>query len=178
MNSDRYTKNIVVVRIAYCNHWHIAELMKIFRKYCSRQFTTVSWHFAKRIGTSTCFICCCPIHTNAFSLSSKRHRLIRVHATVFMPSRLSTKRYRIARWDASWTLCACYNHTRLRYFRSFFSFDAFSTVYTNTIWMRFRLDPLSFTNVFKSFLMKTLSVLVRTEGLNASNCMRISERGA
>ena len=86
--------------------------MKIFRKYCSRQFTTVSWHFAKKIGTSTYFICCCRVHTNAFSLSSKTHRTIRVHTNVFMRSRLSTKRYRIARCDVSWTLCACYKRTR------------------------------------------------------------------
>ena len=150
MSSGRYAKNIVVVRIAYCNHWHIAELMKIFRKYCSRQFTTVSWHFAKRIGTSTYFICCCPVHTNAFSLSSKTHRSICVHTNVFMRSRLSTKQYRIARCDVSWTLCACYKRTRLRYFRSSFSLDTSSTVYTNTICMHFRFDPLSFKSVFKS----------------------------
>ena len=93
--------------------------MKIFRKYCSRQFTTVSWHFAKRIGTSTYFICCCPVHTNAFSLSSKTHRTIRVHTNVFMRSRLSTKRYRIARCDVSCS--ACYKPTRLRYFHPFHS---------------------------------------------------------
>ena len=102
--------------------------MKIFRKYCSRQFTTVSWHFAKRIGTSTYFICCCRVHTNAFSLSSKTHRTIRVHTNVFMRSRLSTKRYRIARCDVSCS--ACYKPTRLRYFRSSFSLDTSSTVYT------------------------------------------------
>ena len=104
--------------------------MKIFRKYCSRQFTTVSWHFAKKIGTSTYFICCCRVHTNAFSFSSKTHRTIRVHTNVFMRSRLSTKRYRIARCDVSWTLCACYKRTRLRYFLSSFSLDTSSTVYT------------------------------------------------
>ena len=124
--------------------------MKIFRKYCSRQFTTVSWHFAERIGTSTYFICCCPVHTNAFSLSSKTHRTILFHTTVFMRSRLSTKGYIIARCDVSWTLCACYKRTRLRYFRSSFSLDTSSTVYTNTICMHFRFDPLSFKSVFKS----------------------------
>ena len=55
-------------------------------------------------------------------------------------------------------------HRRLRFLVSFsiyrFRFDAFSTVHTNTICMRF--DPLA---------MKTLSILVCTEFLSASKCM-------
>ena len=46
---------------------------------------------------------------------------------------------RIASCDVNWTLCACYKYTRLRYFQSLLSF---STVRTNTICMRFRVDPL------------------------------------
>ena len=133
-------KNIVVVRIAYCNHWHC----RINEDFPKVLFTPIYDR------TSTYFICCCRVHTNAFSLSSKTHRTIRVHTNVFMRSRLSTKRYRIARCDVSWTLCACYKRTRLRYFRSSFSLDTSSTVYTNTICMHFRFDPLSFKSVFKS----------------------------
>ena len=60
--------------------------------------------------------------------------------------RLSTqKRYKaikFARCDVSWTLCAYYKHTRLRYFRSSFHFDAFLSVHTNTVCLRFCFDPL------------------------------------
>ena len=57
--------------------------------------------------------------------------------------------------------------------RPHYRFDAFSTVYTNTIHVcafvlihfqeRFQID---------AFSMKTLSVLVWTEGLNGSKCTR------
>ena len=50
---------------------------------------------------------------------------------------------RIARCDVSWTLCACYKHTHLRWFRSSFWFGMFWTVHTNTTCMRFRFYPLS-----------------------------------
>ena len=61
-------------------------------------------------------------------------------ARVFV-SRVYTKMYendRISRCDVSWTLCACLKHTRLRYLRS-----SFSTAQTNTICLRFCLDPSS-----------------------------------
>ena len=59
----------------------------------------------------------------AVSLLSKTHRSLPVHTTVLMRFRLFTlkrsKTIDIARCDVSWTLCACYKHTRLRYFWSF-----------------------------------------------------------
>ena len=45
-------------------------------------------------------------------------------------------------------------------------FDAFSTAYTNSICMRFVFYSLS-----RAFSMQMLSVLLWTEGLNASKCM-------
>ena len=46
------------------------------------------------ICTSQFFVHFGPVHTNAFSLSSKTHRPIRVHTTVLMTFRLST----LKRW--------------------------------------------------------------------------------
>ena len=47
----------------------------------------------------------------------------------------------------TWTpVYACYEQKHLRYFGHRFHFDAFllfSTVHSNTMWMRFRFDPLS-----------------------------------
>ena len=80
---------------------------------------------------------------------------------------------RIARSDVSWTLCAGYKDTRLRYFRSSFSFWC--------VFDRFRPSTLiRYECVFKvthfqerfqidAFSMKTLRVLVWTESLNVSN---------
>ena len=91
-------------------------------------------------------------------------------------STLPTKTFendRIARSDVSWTLCAGYKDTRLRYFRSSFSFWC--------VFDRFRPSTLiRYECVFKvthfqerfqidAFSMKTLSVLVWTESLNVSN---------
>ena len=50
-------------------------------------------------------------------------------------------------------------------------FDAFSTVHTNRIYVRFRFDPLS-----KAFSLKTLGALVWTEGLSASKCIRFKTK--
>ena len=53
----------------------------------------------------------------AFSLSSQTHRFIRVHTTVLMRFRMSTRIKTIElHVDISWTLCARNKHTRLRYF--------------------------------------------------------------
>ena len=62
-----------------------------------------------------------PVHTNAFSLSSKTHRSFDAYTTVLMPFRLfkctkTLENDRITRCDVSWTLCACYKHTHPRYF--------------------------------------------------------------
>ena len=91
----------------------------------------------------------------------------------------------ITRRDVSWTLCARYNHTPQRYVRSSFSFwCASSTVFRD----RFRPSTLiryvcvfsliHFQECFKidAFSMKTFSVLVWTEGLNASKCMRFQTK--
>ena len=72
-----------------------------------------------------------PVHANAFSLSKETHRSIRAHTTVLMHFRnghtTTFENDRVERCDVSWTLCARYNHTRLRYFRS--SFFILSCVY-------------------------------------------------
>ena len=65
---------------------------------------------------------------------------------------------RIARSDVSWTLCAGYKDTRLRYFRSSFSF-----------WCVFKVTHFQERFQIDAFSMKTLSVLVWTESLNVSN---------
>ena len=83
----------------------------------------------------------------AFSLSSIMHRSIRVYATVFDGfSTVHTKTFendRIARCDVSWTICACFKHTRMGYFRSSFSFWSVLNVHTNMICICFLFDPLS-----------------------------------
>ena len=60
-----------------------------------------------------------------------------------------------------------------------FHFDAFSTVHTNADLYAFSFVS-TFESVFKSnggaFSMKTLRVLVWTEGLNASKCMRFQTK--
>ena len=56
-------------------------------------------------------------------------------------------------------------------FRRRLYFDAFSTVHTNRIYVRFRFDPLS-----KAFSLKTLGALVWTEGLSASKCIRFKTK--
>ena len=50
---------------------------------------------------------------------------------------------RIVRCGVSWTLCACYKHTRLRYFGHRFHFVAFSTVFAFNTKMICCFDPLS-----------------------------------
>ena len=100
-----------------------------------------------------------PVHTNAFSkvcvavvienasIDSRLHYRFDVFST------FHTKTFendRMPRWDVSWTLCAFYK-TRARYilqptwhiWRHRFHLDAFSTVHTNTKFLRFRVDPHS-----------------------------------
>ena len=73
-----------------------------------------------------------------------------------------------ARCGVSWTLCACYEHIRLR-LRYFQSSLFLSTVHTYMICMRFQID---------SFSMKTLSVLAWKEGLNRHrNVCVLGEQG-
>ena len=60
---------------------------------------------------------------------------------------------------------------------SFFHFDAFSTVRTDTICMRFRFDPIS--RVFSNrcvFDENPQRIWVWTERLNASKCMRFQTK--
>ena len=91
------------------------------------------------------------VHTSAFSLSSKAHRIdscphycFDAFSTVYNKTFESD---RIARCDVSWTLCACYEHIRLRYFQSSLFL---STVHTYMICMHFRFDPRTraFSNRF------------------------------
>ena len=58
-----------------------------------------------------------------------------------------------------------------------YDFDVFSTFFPDAIFMRFRFDPLIQKRCqIDVFSMKTLSVLVWTEGLNASKCMRFETK--
>ena len=87
-----------------------------------------------------------PVHTNAlskyaFSLSSKTHRLIRVHTTFLIRFRLSILKLHVVTYvelyahASSTRACDNFGHR--------FHFDAFSTVLINTICLRFGFDPLS-----------------------------------
>ena len=108
-----------------------------------------------------------PSHQNA-SIESRLRYLFDVLSTV------STKTFqnvRIARCDVSWSLCA-----RLQTHAcdiSFWSaFDPFRPSASNTICMRFRFDSLQKRLQIDAFSKETLSVLVWTESLNATKCMR------
>ena len=95
-----------------------------------------------------------PLHNTAFSkvcvfvvmenasIASRPHYRFDAFSTIHIET-LENDRIARCHGDVSWT----YKHTRLRYFRSSFSFWSvfrpFSTVHTNTICMRFRFDPLS-----------------------------------
>ena len=100
----------------------------------------------------------------------------------FRRSPLKTfKNNRIARCDISWTLRMLQTHAPAIFSIIVFTLMLFrpsSTVNTNTICMRFRFDHLSraFSNRCDAFSMKTLSVLVRTKGLNASKRMRFQTK--
>ena len=102
-----------------------------------------------------------PVHTNAFSKVCVavviENALIdsRLHYRFDVFSTFHTKTFeidRMGRWvrDVSWTLCASYK-TRARdilqptwhIWRHRFHFDAFSTVHTKTMFLPFRVDPLS-----------------------------------
>ena len=76
----------------------------------------------------------------------------------------------IARCDVSETLCACHKHARRRSFRSsFFFWTRFRPSTLIRIYMRFRFQ-------IDAFAMKTLCVLVQTEGQNTSKCMRFQTK--
>ena len=101
------------------------------------------------------------------SIESRLHYLFDVLSTV------STKTFenvRIAS-DVSWSLCA-----RLQTHAgdiSFWSaFDPFRPSASNTICMRFRFYSLHKRLQIDAFSKETLSVLVWTESLNATKCMR------
>ena len=116
----------------------------------------------------------------ALPLSSKTHRLIRVHTTVLMRFQaVHTKTWekdRIAHYDVSGPLCACLKCTPLRYFRTPYSlwcvFDPFrpSTRIRYVCVFIF----IHFQEHFRidAFSMKTLIVWVWMEGLNESKCIR------
>ena len=99
------------------------------------------------------------VHTNVFSkvcvavVIENASIDSRLHYPFDVFSTFHTKTFendRMARWDVSWTLCAFYK-TRARYilqptwhiWRHRFHLDAFLTVHTNTMFLRFRVDPLS-----------------------------------
>ena len=102
----------------------------------------------------------CHVHTNAFSkvdvvvikkasIVSRQYYRFNAFSTFHTKTSENDK---ISRRDVSWTLCACYKHTRPRYFTIsgtcevivFISmrFRPFSTVHANTLCMHFRFDPL------------------------------------
>ena len=125
-----------------------------------------------------------PVHTNvfqkyAFSLSKETHRWIRVHSTVLMRFRLSTlKRSKTMELHVvTWIeLYAHASNMCLYIWRHRFSLRRFwpSTLiqYVNVFVLihfpeRFHIDEFS---------MKTRSVLVWTEGLNASKCVRLNRK--
>ena len=123
------------------------------------------------------------VHTDTFfrSMRFRCHRsasIVRVRATVLICFRLSTRQTfendRIARCDASWTLCKYYNK---RYFRSSFLFwcvfDRFRPS-TNTICMRFRFDPLSRAFLNRCVLNENVECINLDGRLNA--CMRFQTR--
>ena len=95
---------------------------------------------------------------------------------------------RIARYDVSSTLCAFYKHTHLRYFTthvvhmrgSSFSFRfVFNHFWPSTLIRYVCVSVLiNFQERFEIYAlsMKTLSVLVWTEGLCASKCTRFQKK--
>ena len=106
--------------------------------------------------------------------------IVRVRATVLIRFRLSTRQTfendRIARRDASWTLCGYYNK---RYFRSSFLFWCFFDRFwpsTNTIRMRFRFDPLSRAFLNRCVLNENAQCINLDGRLDA--CMRFRTRTA
>ena len=111
-------------------------------------------------------------HRTRASINSRSHYCFDVFSTVHTRT---LEIDRIARCDVSWTLCACYKHTRLRYFRSPFSF---SCVFVRPHW--YDMYAFSFWSTFKSVFsvhfQRFLSALVRTKGLNSSKCMRFQTK--
>ena len=121
----------------------------------------------------------CPVHTNT-SIDSLAYyyRHFDAFPTVHTQTFENRRNVRDVRW--SWTLVyACHKQKHLRYFSRRFHFDAFllfSTFHSNTVWMRFRFDPLSrvFSNrcVFDENAQRG-SVDGRHD---ASKCMRFQKK--